>query len=289
MTIVVNPSNLVDPSLRVVYSNAIDRKNTLTASSEADPTLAAANLLTNIKSEIYRGVGTSVTLTATWFDLEPIGVVCLPFTNMTQNATMRVRGYINTGDSTPLFDTGALSCCRFVSAEVWGWEDLPAGVNAYAYGGGTYAVVWFMPASVRKLVVDLADAGNVSGYIEAARLVAGNYWSPLRGVDYGASLSWLDNSKHSRNEAGDLMTERSTRYRKITMSTNSMPPEDRSRLMQIVRSNGLPRPLLVSLYPENPDAQLEWDHMIFGKLSTLGGITAPSFEAYNSQIDIEEI
>ena len=66
--------------MRIVADNAADR-STLIASSTAG-LLAASNLLTDIKSEVWRSTGTSATLTMSWPVAELVGMVALPFCSL---------------------------------------------------------------------------------------------------------------------------------------------------------------------------------------------------------------
>ena len=96
-------------NLRIVYDNAANRA-TVAASTTAG-TLTASNLLTDIKSQVWRSIGTSATLTLEWDDAEMVGMVSLPFASLTSEATIQVLGYLYTTDSNPLFDTGEQFAC----------------------------------------------------------------------------------------------------------------------------------------------------------------------------------
>lgn len=276
------------PNLRIVYQNAADDNLSLTASSTAG-SLAASNLLTDIKSEVWRSTGLTESLTVTWTDARLIGCVALPFCNFTSTATIRVRGYTNVGDASPVFDTGAVPACAYAPFGLWDWGLEPLGVNAFSYGGGAYANVWISPNWVKQLTIDLVDADNAAGYIEAARLVAGSYFEPTYNADYGAEITYLDSSIQSRTDAGDLMTDVGTRARKISLNLSMMPTADRAELMKIIKGNGKSRPIYFSLFPENDDPELEQTYQIYCKLSDISAVTAPYFGAYSAPIELEEI
>jgi hypothetical protein len=200
-----------------------------------------------------------------------------------------VRGYTNTGDSVPLFDTGAVIANPNSALGVWDWGSSPLGVNSFAYGGGTYGTVWFAIQPVRKLLIDIVDTNNASAYVEAGRLVAGTYWSPDRNPSYGAQPSVTGTSKHERNDSGDLMTARGAKYRKMTLPMNDMTPADRAKLWNILRSNGMSKPMLVSLFPESADPDLEQAHQLYGKLSQISAITVSNYSGYSSTLALEEV
>jgi len=176
-----------------------------------------------------------------------------------------------------------------VPAGLKGWGTVPLGVNAFAYGGGAYACVWVAPTSVKQLTIDLADSSNPSGYIEASRLVTGNYWSPTYNAEFGASITAQDASKPFRNDAGDLLTDLGTRYRSINLNLSYMPAADRLALMNIFLGNGVSMPVFLSLYPQNSDAALEQTYQIYAKLSAAGAMTAQVAGTYSAPIVLDEV
>lgn len=274
-------------NLRIIYDNAADRA-VLTASSQAG-VLGPANLQREGKSSVLRSVGTSLTITATWAAPEIVGGVALPFCNLAPQASLRVRGYVEPDDAAPAFDSGTILACEYARLGMWNWGALPLGVNAFSYGGGTYGRCWFQMRSVKKLVIDVADPDNPAGYIELARLVAGAYWSPEQNASYGAGVTPGDTSSQYRNGAGEQKVERGASYRKLSLVLDHMTPLDRAELWRVVRGSGLSRPLFVSLYPEDHDVELEHAHQVYGRLANLAAITTPAFQAYATNIEIEEI
>ncbi|MCC7681863.1 hypothetical protein [Janthinobacterium sp. FW305-128] len=274
-------------NLRIIHHNAADLA-VITASSQSGG-LTAANLLTDTKSEVWRSTGTNATLRAVFPSTALIGALALPFCNLSSAATLRVRGYVLASDSIPAFDTGTVQACAHQPLGAWDWGLEPLGVNAFSYGGGAYGRIWFAPAWVEKLEIDIDDALNPAGYIEASRLVAGMYWSPESNADYGASVTADDASQHYRNEGGDLLTNVGPRSRKLALSLTTMSPRDRSKLMAILRGNGKSRPVFISLFPESDDPLLEQDHQVYGKLPEAIAVTTPQFERYSTSITVEEI
>jgi len=275
-------------NVRIIYDNAADRA-TLSTSTTAG-SLVAANMQSDIKSAVWRSTSTTATITATWTVGETISGVAIPFCNLTSGATIRVRGYTNAGDSSPIFDTGTIFACPTQQLGLFGWGPESLGVNAYSYGGGVYARAWINnPANVKKLVIDLVDVSNLAGYIEASRLVTGIHWEPKIGAEQGATLTVVDTSKHYRNDAGDQMTDRGTRHRKQTFSLPSLDEQDRAKMWDILWGNGMARPVFVSVYPNSTEPKLEQLHQLYGKLITSPVMGTPYFNRQNASVDIEEI
>lgn len=275
-------------NVRLIYDNAADRA-TLTASSTAG-SLVVSNMLSDIKSAVWRSTSTTATITATWAVGETIAGVALPFCNLTSGATIRVRGYTNVADSSPIFDTGVIYAAPSGILGLFGWGPDSLGVNAYSYGGGTYGRAWISnPANVKKLVIDLVDTSNLAGYIEVSRLVVGPYWEPKIGAEQGATLTVVDTSKHFRNDAGDQMTDRGTRHRKQNFSLPSLDEQDRAKMWDVLWGNGMARPVFISVYPNHADPKLEQLHQLYGKLVTSPVMGTPYYNRNNATVDIEEI
>jgi hypothetical protein len=312
-------------NLRIIYQNILDLSTTtLSASSTASAVTPVTNLKLDSKSQVWRSASTGVqntvgdtTLFTTRANLviassisNMIGGVMLPFCNLSSTATIRVRGYSGltmaqpgtpptTGTvpaggiagSTPVFDTGVVTACPYQNFGLWNWGSIPLGVNSYSYGGGTYGRVWIPnPGACTSLLIEIYDPICTNSYIEISRIVAGSYWSPKYNTSFGLSTGSQDLSAHERSESGDLITNRGIRYRNMKFDLNWLPPADRLEFTRILRGNGLPRPLFISLFPNNSDdLEKEQAHQIYGKLSTLQDITHPIFEMYSTSIEIEEI
>lgn len=274
-------------NLRIVYDDAIARASSLTASSTAGA-LVAAYLRTDIKGDVWRSTGTSATLTADWTAGEVAGCVSLPHTNLTQAATIRVRFYSDAG-TTLIYDSGAVAACPATPIKLRGRPAGSTGVNAFAYGGGAAARLWFPPVSgIKRAVVDLSDTGNSAGYIEASRLVIGDYWSPAYTADVGASVIPKDESTHVRTDGSDLITSIGTRSREMSFTLSNMHESDRAVLMSILRGNGKSVPMLFSLFPEDPVAELERDHEMYCKLSDISAMTIQYFDGYSAPLVLDE-
>lgn len=273
-------------NLRIVYNNNVDRA-TLTATTGVG-TLVASNLLTDIKSEVWRTASTTAQITLTWAKPEMSGVVALPFSSLSKTSTMRVKGYTNASDTVEVFDTGVVLACP-VGVGTWNWGTTPLGVNSYAYSGSAYAVAWFEQTFVEKLVIDIVDTDNALGYIEAARIVSGAYWSPLLNADYGVQLTMADMSKHERSDAGDLRTDRGAMYKKISLDLTLMPADDRNVIWNMSRINGMSKPIFFSLSPESADSVEEQTYQVYGKLSQQSSIRYQFANQFNTSIELEEI
>lgn len=274
-------------NLKIIHDN-LAKTAALVASSEAGA-LVAGNLQKDSKTVVWRSTGTTATLTATFAAAAAVGGVSLPITNLTANATMRVRCYAAAGDPSPTLDTGALPCCGYSLIDKIDFASGPLNANTFAYGGGTYATLFFSAQTAQKVVIDIADAGNPAGYIDASYLVIGKVWTPENNAEYGAALSFNDSSRHTRSEAGDLMTDRGARYKSLSFTLSDMAAADRTELMQLLIRNGMAAPLFVSLFPASSDAQEKQVYQLYGKQTKLDGIKRIRYGTDQTSLEIEEL
>lgn len=272
--------------MRIIADNALNRA-VLTASTTAG-LLGVANLLTDVKSDVWRATGTSATLTATWATAETVSAFVLPFCNFSPTATIRVRGYSDAAGTAAalLFDTGAVPACPAPAIKLRGWTAAQVA-SAYAYGGGACARVWFPSWAIMRLVVDIVDTGNMQGYLEAARAVVGAAWSPSRTVG-DAPWTMVDLSTHYRTDAGDMLTDAGTVHKKIPINFGRFLAADRTALVNILRSSR-GHPIFVSIFPDVADLELERDYTIYGKRSQDSEIATQYAIAYSTTVELEEI
>lgn len=206
--------------------------------------------------------------------------------NATSPPSVRPAGYIDSWQSYD-YDGGYVPACPAPAVRPRGWTAAQAA-SAYAYGGGAYARHW-LPASVQAfgLAVEISDPDNLQGYIEAACLVAGPYWSPKYNASQ-ASLSVADATKLYRDDAGGQGADAGYVYRSMPVDLSLMPADDRASFVSIVR-NSRAYPILVSVYSGVADQALERDHMIYGRRTRDSAVSIQYALAYSTTINIEEI
>jgi hypothetical protein len=271
-------------NLRVIWDNAIDRATSLAASTTAGA-LAASNMQNDFKGQVHRSTGTSVTYTATWSAGEVIGGVVLPMTNLSSAATIRVRRYADTACTNLIDDSGTVYACPGLTLGMWNWSQ-PLDANAFPYAGFSKSSVWMTPQTVYGLVVDLVDTSNAAGYIDCARLIAGNYWESSKNPSYGAKMSVSDTSKSARNDAGDLLSDLGVKYETLNVNLALLSTSDRAYLLRILRSAGTGRNILASVYPDSGNSTLEQDHTIYGKRSN-SDISTDFYNQYSNTLQME--
>jgi hypothetical protein len=272
------------PNLRVIYDNVADGC-TVTASSTAGA-LVAANMLADSKTAVHRSVGFSVTYSMVWAAYQSVGAVALPATNLTKDATVRVRVYSGSTEGTLLVDSGVVGACASKTLGLHGWG-YPVNANAFPFGGASKTAVWLprQPANVRRCVVDIFDTSNPAGYIDCARIVAGPYWEALHNPDYGVTSGTADLSKVQRYDSGDTAALRGACYQTMALSLADIPATQRAELNKILRSAGSHKNLFISLLP-GIGGDTEQDHMIYGKRAS-SPFTFDFFNSFSTRIEVE--
>lgn len=269
------------PNIRIIHDNAFDRASSVVASSTAG-NLTVSNLSTEYKGQVHRSTTTNVTYTVNWSSPETVNGVCIPATNLTASATIRVQLYTNT---TLLADSTTIYACPGDELDLWNWSQ-SLNANAFVYGGAARTAVWFStPVSCNKCVVTITDTTNTAGYIDCARLVIGQYWEPKYNVSNGISVTLNDTSSNTRNESGDLLSSRGVVHDVLSFDFSVLVESDKQELLRIMRRVGSHKNILISIFPDG-NSLLEQSHMIYGKRSN-SAINTALYGIYKHSMDIE--
>jgi len=209
-------------NLRIIYKNVAD---TATITCNLTPILSTslANLQVDTKALVCRTTGSTVTFTFTLPSASIVGGIVFPFCNLSSTATATVRVKATTGASFVTVAT-AMPVCPYQALGQWDWGALPLGSNGYAYGRGTYARIWITQQSVQVIEVAITDPSPTTSYLEFSRAVIGMYWSPTYNTSFGIGTTTKDLSNHERSEAGDLITNRGTRFNSMTFDLKYLNP-----------------------------------------------------------------
>lgn len=270
-------------ALRLIHDNAADRA-TIVASSTAG-SLGVQYLKTDRKAEVHRSVGTSVTYTLTWLEPEAIGGVGLPATNLTNMGEARIEAF--DADDNMLADTGWRFAAPGLDMESWDWEGDELNGNAFPDGYMAKSALWLpQVVAASKLVISLRDDYIEAGYIDCARIVAGNYWQPTYNAAYGAQTAIVDTTSASRTDAGDVVTDRGTKHDTMTLDLSVLLPPDRARMQKLMRSNGASRPVFISAVSTSGDPLMVQDWIIYGRRQN-SALTYASYGIHSNQLQIE--
>lgn len=121
--------------------------------------------------------------------------------NLSASATIRVRGKASYPvTSSPTVDTTALSA--------WPTSGKPTDESWPHYLSW---LDWVNSTALRYWRIDIADAGNADGYLEAGRLMLGAYWQPTLNFDLGGvPLGFDQRDVQTFTEYGSIYTDRRT-------------------------------------------------------------------------------
>ena len=250
-------------NLRIIYNNIADKASSVTASTTAG-SLTVANLKTDIKGQVHRSTGTNVTYTLQWTTSQDISAVVIPACNLTETATIRVQAWDAVSAGVLLLDTGTNLACPGLNVTS---SDFSTSINAslFGFGAASKAYSWFnLTSGVKLLQIDIVDTGNPAGYIDCARLIVGNYWSPSHNASFGASISLEDSSTVVRTDAGGISVNRAPFLETMTFEFNWLLESDRKELDRITKLSGSFKPILISLLPDWNDASVIQSSTIYG-------------------------
>lgn len=221
-----------------------------------------------------------------WCPQLETGAVCTSSYPTGATAATRPAGYIDGWQSYD-YDSGWVPACPWPAARLRGYTAAQAAC-AYAYGGGTYARHWLSAeVQARGLAVDIVDPDNVQGYLEAACMVAGPYWSPRYNAS-AASVTVLDGSENFQTGGGDTCGEVGFISDEISIDLSYFEEADRAAL-KAMANNSAVYPLLLSVFPDDPAPARERDHMIYATRSKSSAIGTKYAAGYTTSITFKEV
>lgn len=304
-------------NLRIIYRNLIDYTGTSITASSTLGNNSVTYLKYDYKSLKYRSVASTTTtvrtaLVVTAATATAIGGIILGFSNLSSAATIRVRGFtgtaptlstvtdanvastVTTTGATQQYDTGTVSAAPFQGQGDWNWGVQPTATNAF-YNKNVYGRVWLSTVNqalaCTSWVIEITDTASTAGQtIDIGRLIMGPYWAPKYNTSYGVTTNITDMSTSERSEAGDLITFEAPYFKSLSLELKYMEKDDRDKLLELYRLLGTRRPMFISIFPDNTD---DWGkegaYQLFGKFSTITGLTHSMFSIYASNLDIEEV
>lgn len=216
--------------------------------------------------------------------------------NLSQGAKWRVRlsndatwaaadvydsGLVNAWPAMQGFGTGEWG--DFTWGGVVALEDLPLySMHAFALLPNS--------VSVRYLRLELSDAGNSKGFLQAARLLASPIWQPTINMDLDWSVGWEDPSVESRALGGVVTFDKRPSYRVAAFSLSHMPEAEAAAnvLDYLDRRKGRTGDLLWIPQPLKPDSYVH--EAIYGRQRRLDPIRNPYVDSRRARgFELEEM
>lgn len=265
--------------MRILYNNIGDKAQYFPSSQVSGYPIT--NVFKDTKGLTYRG-GTTLNILATWETTQTISCLVLPFCNLSNGSTIRIRLYSDTLGSVLIYDSG-IQNTRIVDS-----YNTSTGIYTYSTGGG-YTRAMYIPttSSVIRASIDIYEPLNA--YIELSRILLGTYWQPKIGVEYGYTVKYTDTSHTTRIMSNTLVSEKHSRLKSISFTLPYLTGSDMTTYANIIRTAQLHTPLFVSLFPLDNDANSEAIYQMYGKISNIPDIVYPTNGHFTSSLEIEEI
>jgi hypothetical protein len=155
---------------------------------------------------------------------------------------------------------------------------------ASGYGGGKYVTIYLYGVPPNTTTFTLTF--NTS--VKVSRFILGNYWSPKYNIPFGISTGFQDLSSSERMQSGDLYSTPGPRNKTLQFELEYLAETDKFTFFSILKTLGKSGYLFISAFPEDKDPEREQMYSIYGKLSTLSGITYSQYTRYTSSVEVEE-
>lgn len=268
-------------TLRIVSHNIADTA-TITVSPTPVSSLPAANLKTDIKTDVCRIMSGNVTITSTWTTEQQASCAIIPACNMSSDSEYRVRVYSDAAGAVLVYDSGWQWAAPGPILDNWDFTQV-LNVNGFRYGA-TIVQMWFDDHYMtRRVVVDLRDPNR--SYLDIARLVIGADFRPRYGASYGSSYGVEDLAKASRAASGDLRIETGPNIDTLSLDLTHIAASDRHRFARILRE-GVGRYHFVSAIAGDEDVTLVQDYSIYGVIQP-APMTFTTYGAHATQYIIQ--
>lgn len=267
-------------NLRFVVDNAADRA---ALSGDGVDAMPLQNLQRDGRFVLWRSAGTHAQITCQFAALEYLSCIALIGSNLTEQSRWRVQAW---RDADQVFDSDWQLAVPPQPLGSVAWGVIPLGISAF-FLRSRLSMMWPEVFGATRVQIDLDDPLNTDGFLTASRLVAGLYWSPSVGDEFGGSWRWVNTGKRERLESGDVLTESGACYRVLTVSLPLMSASDRSVLADFMRRIGS-KPCLLSLMPEALDTVQAADYTLWGVLPMSWESRYPSYQRWATTFDFEE-
>ena len=184
------------------------------------------------------------TVNYTWTTDQIVNMVAVCRHNLSDAATIRVRTYSDTGMTSLIDDNTPL--------DAFNGTLLPAPFSMTdARFRNLKNSIYYLTrrTNVRAIKLDFADASNPDGYMEFARVLAGDYFQPAIGPEYGATMTQMTATTQSRMEGGDLRSDKRADWREAAVSLHAIKDsDDYDDWAALIQGLGMDRSTWIDLY-----------------------------------------
>tara|TARA_S200002703_G_scaffold144510_1_gene138221 strand:+ start:854 stop:1708 length:855 start_codon:yes stop_codon:yes gene_type:complete len=273
--------------------NYLDSASTLTADS-AVSTLPVTNLQDIQIVKVWRTDGTtSAEINIDLGSEKIMDFFALIAHNLTTSATVRWR-LSNDNFSTTLYDSGTLKAwvpIEQFGGSPWGvfsWGGLPLPSVISLYNASTFTL---LPSAriARYIRLNISDATNSEGYLQAGRLIVGPAYQPTINYANGVSFEFVDDSRVTKSRGGQVFVDEVRKYRRVTFDLIHLPESEifSNVFNNIDRVKGVSKDVLV--IPQPSDSATWLTQNIYGRLAAIGPVENTTLSRYSRTMTIEEI
>ena len=196
--------------------------------------------------------------------------------------------------SSTVYDSGLIDAWPIVEE----FGTLPWGV--FSWGGylnitvaaqytiSTFAVL-SSPVQARYLRIDISDADNTDGYIQAGRLIAGPAYKPSINYGNGIEFEFVDDSRITKSRGGQTFIDEIERFRRIRFDLINLPENEmfQNVFNAIDRLRGVAQDILIIPQPDEPTTWITQN--IYGRITQTSPIVNSALNFYGRQIEVEEL
>lgn len=276
-------------SIRIVTANLSDLATLTSAHFVAS--LPVTNLQLEGRAKVARTTNATGTKTIDG-DLAgaaPVAACVLYGHNLTSQATWRLRLWDGAGQTgTVVYDSTTVTAMPALGWGGFPWGGVPWGASVFTGWGSAYSVLWFPAVGALSFRLDITDAANPAGYLQAKRLLLGPYFEPAVNVNYGLKLYWDEQSVQRRTQASSLRTDPGPRYRVLSGNLAQLTEVERATALEVLRQIGLRIETFISVHP-GAGGSLERDYSMLGKFTRMPDFAHGAPSSHQAPIQFEEV
>lgn len=257
--------------------------------------------LTNLQRRLIGQVArtTDTALTSTRIDInlgtsKNTRLVNLTNHNLSLGATYRITASPDSAYGTLAYDSGWLpvwpQVYPYSSLE---WEDDNFWTGQYTQeqiAGYTTSLTHILPTSkvVQYWRIELNDAANLAGYVQAGRLFIGPAWQPTNNMSYSNSLAWETKTVVDEAISGAEYFDVRLPYRVAKVSFDWMATDEAmTNAFEITRRAGIDQEVM---YIHDPDDTVHALRRRFlSRMRTLNPIENPYFNQNKQAFEFKEL
>jgi hypothetical protein len=199
--------------------------------------------------------------------------------NISSQGKWRFRLFKDPGQSgLILYDSNFLPCWNFAGddSDFSSWQ------------AGRFFSVAFIPEGEGARSFEVYVDDPASAEVSISRLWTGYYYTPTINMSYGLTLNQADNASQIRMESGSLLSEGTSRFRKVNFQLELNTLEEKEKLSNFLHIIGKRRDFFLSCFPETFNL-IERNYTMMGKLVTDPTWIKDYFQNWSTNFDIEEI